>query len=386
MRFQIDLTREYGVVLEGGGAKGSYQIGAWKALREAGIRIKGIAGASVGALNGAMLCMDDLEKAEYIWENISYSKVMDVDDDIIGSVRKLDLKAVNLRQAAEDAKRVLKEKGFDITPLKQLIESVVDEECIRTSDRELFITTYSITDRRLLTLNARDIPEGEIGDMLLASAYFPVFKNQKLNGKRYIDGGGWNNVPVNVLLEQGYEDILIIRIYGLGFDSERVTEIPEGTNVYHIAPRQDLGGILEFDKKKARKNMMLGYYDAKRLLYGLSGRWYYIDAPYSESYYFERMMAEVKELLSFWAETEEGWDREELEGYRIYTEKIFPFMAKKMNLRENWDYKDLYLSMLETLARKKRINRFHIYTVDQLKDLIVRRYQTNSENRGGMHP
>ena len=386
MRFQIDLTREYGVVLEGGGAKGSYQIGAWKALREAGIRIKGIAGASVGALNGAMLCMDDLEKAEYIWENISYSKVMDVDDDIIGSVRKLDLKAVNLRQAAEDAKRVLKEKGFDITPLKQLIESVVDEECIRTSDRELFITTYAITDRRLLTLNARDIPEGEIGDMLLASAYFPVFKNQKLNGKRYIDGGGWNNVPVNVLLEQGYEDILIIRIYGLGFDSERVTEIPEGTNVYHIAPRQDLGGILEFDKKKARKNMMLGYYDAKRLLYGLSGRWYYIDAPYSESYYFERMMAEVKELLSFWAETEEGWDREELEGYRIYTEKIFPFMAKKMNLRENWDYKDLYLSMLETLARKKRINRFHIYTVDQLKDLIVRRYQTNSENRGGMHP
>lgn len=386
MRFQLDLTREYGVVLEGGGAKGSYQIGAWKALREAGIRIKGIAGASVGALNGAMLCMDDLEKAEYIWENISYSKVMDVDDDIIGSVRKLDLKAVNLKAVAEDAKRVLKEKGFDITPLKQLIESVVDEECIRTSSRELFITTYSITDRRLLTLNAKDIPEGEIGDMLLASAYFPVFKNQKLNGKRYIDGGGWNNVPVNVLLEHGYEDILVIRIYGLGFDSERVTEIPEGTNVYHIAPRQDLGGILEFDKKKARKNMMLGYYDAKRLLYGLSGRWYYIDAPYSESYYFDRMMAEVRELLSFWAETEEGWDQEELEGYRLYTERIFPFMAKKMNLRENWDYKDLYLSMLEAIARKKRINRFHIYTVDQLKDLIVRRYQTNSENRGGMQP
>lgn len=384
MRFQLDLTREYGVVLEGGGAKGSYQIGAWKALREAGIRIKGIAGASVGALNGAMICMDDLEKAEYIWENISYSKVMDVDDDIIGSVRKLDLRSVNLKAVAEDARRVLKEKGFDITPLKQLIESVVDEERIRTSDRELFITTYSITDRRLLTLNARDIPEGEIGDMLMASAYFPVFKNQKLNGKRYIDGGGWNNVPVNVLLEQGYKDILVIRIYGLGFDSERVTEIPEGTNVHHIAPRQELGGILEFDKKKARKNMMLGYYDAKRLLYGLSGRWYYIDAPYSESYYFERMMAEIKGLLSFWAETEEGWEQEEPEGYRMYTESIFPFMAKKMNLKESWNYKDLYLSMLETLARKKRINRFHIYTVDQLKDLIIRRYHTNSENKGGI--
>lgn len=382
MRFQLDLTREYGVVLEGGGAKGSYQIGAWKALREAGIRIKGIAGASVGALNGAMICMDDLEKAEYIWENISYSKVMDVDDDIIGSVRKRDLKAVNLRQAAEDARRVLREKGFDITPLRELIRSVVDEDRIRGSDRELFITTYSVTDRHLLTLNARDIPEGEIGDMLMASAYFPVFKNQKLNGKRYIDGGGWNNVPINVLLEQGYEDILIIRIYGLGFDRERVTEIPEGTNVYHIAPRQDLGGILEFDKKKARKNMMLGYYDAKRLLYGLSGRWYYIDAPHSEAYYFERMMTEVKVLLSYLTEAEEGEEPEGLEGYRMYTERIFPHMARQLNLKEGWNYKDLYLAMIESLARKKRINRFQIYTVDQLKDQIIMRYakSVNSNN------
>lgn len=28
----IDLTKEYGIVLEGGGAKGAYQIGVWKAF------------------------------------------------------------------------------------------------------------------------------------------------------------------------------------------------------------------------------------------------------------------------------------------------------------------------------------------------------------------
>ena len=32
---KIDLTKEYGIVLEGGGAKGAYQIGAWQALAEA---------------------------------------------------------------------------------------------------------------------------------------------------------------------------------------------------------------------------------------------------------------------------------------------------------------------------------------------------------------
>lgn len=398
MNFQLDLTKEYGIVLEGGGAKGSYQIGAWKALREAGIRIRGIAGASVGALNGALICMDDLEKAEYIWENISYSKVMDVDDSMIENVRNFDLKAINLRQVAEDTRRVLKDKGFDITPLKNLIEDTVDEEKIRNADRELFITTYSFNDRRLLTLDARDIPEGEIGDMLLASAYFPVFQNKKLNGKRYMDGGGWNNVPINVLLDHGYEDILVIRIYGLGFDSEKVTQIPEGTRVYHIAPRQNLGGILEFDKRQARKNMLLGYYDAKRLLYGLLGKWYYIDAPYSEAYYFDKMMSEIEMLNSFWNYPTEGKtgseagedikedkkedkkENAELSGYRQYTEKLFPAMAKEMKLKENWNYKEFYIALLETLARKKRINRFQIYTAEQLKQQIIQKYRMDQSS------
>lgn len=394
MKFQLDLTKEYGIVLEGGGAKGSYQIGAWKALREAGIRIRGIAGASVGALNGALICMDDLEKAEYIWENISYSKVMDVDDSMIENVRNFDLKAINLRQVAEDTRRVLKDKGFDITPLKNLIEDTVDEKKIRNADRELFITTYSFNDRRLLTLDARDIPEGEIGDMLLASAYFPVFQNKKLNGKRYMDGGGWNNVPINVLLDHGYEDILVIRIYGLGFDSEKVTQIPEGTRVYHIAPRQNLGGILEFDKRQARKNMLLGYYDAKRLLYGLLGKWYYIDAPYSEAYYFDKMMSEIEMLNGFWNHPTEGKpgkeagedikedkkENAELSGYRQYTEKLFPAMAKEMKLKENWNYKEFYIALLETLARKKRINRFQIYTAEQLKQQIIQKYRMDQRS------
>jgi len=62
VKLRIDLEKEYGIVLEGGGARGAYQIGVWKALREAGVKIRGVAGTSVGALNGALICMDDLEK------------------------------------------------------------------------------------------------------------------------------------------------------------------------------------------------------------------------------------------------------------------------------------------------------------------------------------
>ena len=89
MELRLDRNKTYGLVLEGGGARGAYQIGAWRALKEAGIAISGIAGTSVGALNGALVCMDDLERAERIWKNIRWSHVMDVDDSVVEAVRDI---------------------------------------------------------------------------------------------------------------------------------------------------------------------------------------------------------------------------------------------------------------------------------------------------------
>ena len=205
--------------------------------------------------------------------------------------------------------------------------------------------------------------------MLMASAYLPMFKKEKLGGKRYLDGGGWNNVPVDVLLEEGYKDIIIIRIYGLGFDSEKVTKIPEDVNVYHIAPRQSLGGLLQFDKKQARKNMRLGYFDGLRLLYGLQGRWYYLDAPESEAYYFERLVGELPVLKALIPrEALKGMEDvlDEDKGYRVYTEQVFPRLAREWKLKEDWNYKELYLTLLEHGARSRRIGRFQVYRPGEL--------------------
>lgn len=372
MELKLDLTKEYGIVLEGGGAKGAYQIGAWKALREAGVRIKGIAGASVGSLNGALICMDDLEKAEDIWKNIEYSRVMDVSDETIKALKKKDFKALNMQEILNSGFQFIKDGGFDVTPLKNLIAEVVgDESSIRESDRELFAVTYSVSEHKELAVDVKSGEEGSVKDMLLASAYFLAFKNEKLGGKRYRDGGGFNNVPLGVLLDKGYEDIIVIRIYGWGFDSEKVTKIPDGANVYHIAPRQDLGGILEFDKKQSRKNMTLGYYDAKRFLYGLAGRIYYIDAPGSEPYYFDKMMSELELLKIYVEEDLDQETRESLNGYRMFTETLFPRMAVEFKLKDDWNYRDLYIAILEDLAKRLKINRFQIYTVDRLIGKIM---------------
>ena len=194
-----------------------------------------------------------------------------------------------------------------------------------------------------------------------------------------MDGGGINNVPVDVLLDRGYRDVIVLRIYGYGVDTEKKLEVPEGATLYHVAPRRDLGGLLEFDRRRARRNMLLGYFDGKRMLYGLAGRVYYIDAPEGEPYYLDKMMSEIQSLLSYMEpELQEAGEakhgREEQKdlspGYRVYTEQVFPRLAKELKLKEGWDYKELYLSILEDLAKQYRISRFKIYTVEELLRLI----------------
>ena len=373
MELKLDTNKEYGLVLEGGGAKGAYQIGAWKALKEAGI-----AGTSVGALNGALIAMDDFEKAERIWETIRYSRVMDVDDELVEQLKTSSLKdiaALGLSELIPAAKKVLKDRGFDIAPLRSLIEEVVDEEKIRNSEKELYVVTYSLSDRKPMVVNVKEVPDGEIADMLMASAYLIGFRREKLGGKYYMDGGGVNNVPIDVLIEKGYKDILVFRIYGYGVDTERRLKVPDDVHLYHVAPRQDLGGLLEFDRRRARKNMVLGYFDAKRMLYGLEGRAFYLDAPESEIYYFNRLLAEAPELLAdIWPQlSETELFTAQMASCRRYTEEWFPKLAKALHLKEDWDYRELYLSLLEHLARQYKISRFKIYTPQELLLIIQRK-------------
>ena len=51
----------------------------------------------------------------------------------------------------------------------------------------------------------------------MASAYLPVFKKEKIDGKRFIDGAIYNNLPVNLLIDKGYKDLILVRTNGIGY-------------------------------------------------------------------------------------------------------------------------------------------------------------------------
>ncbi len=272
----FDFNKEYGVVLEGGGAKGAYQIGVWKAFMEYGVKIKAVAGVSVGALNGALMCMGDYDNAVDIWKNISYSRIMNVDENQMRMLMSHKFKELNLQTVRQQSKKFLVGGGFDVTPLKQLLEEYVDERKIKESDIEFIMGTFNVSNMKEMEITAKEAEEGYLKDYLLASANFPLFKNEKLHGKTYLDGGITNNVPIDMLINRGYKNIIVIRIYGIGV--EKKVKIPEDVNVVYFAPKIHLCNVLEFDKKKAVRNISLGYYDALRILMPLTGNDYYIDS------------------------------------------------------------------------------------------------------------
>lgn len=339
MKPVIDMSKEYSLVFDGGGARGAYQIGAWKALREAGVRINAVAGTSVGALNGALVCMNDVETAENIWSEMTFSTVMDVDD---AWMERLFNRETTIHEFLNEGWKKLKEGGIDITPLRELIHRTIREDQIRSCGMDFFLLTFSVSDFKELDLSVEDIPEGLLEDFLLASAYLIGFKNERLHGKKYIDGGVINNVPLNSLVKRGYQNIIEVRIYGPG--REPRVKMPENSVKYEISPRVKLGSIIEFSGKRSRQNLTIGYYDAKRMLYGLEGFIYYVEQTHDEEYY-EELLGDIKEL-----------ERAEI--------------ALQLKLSLGYTDKELFMGMLEAAAKLFHISKYQIYTVDELYDIV----------------
>ncbi len=71
-----------GLVLQGGGAKGAFQVGAIKALIELGHSFDGVVGVSIGAINAAFVAQGDMDLAYKMWYDINFEQLMGIDKDM----------------------------------------------------------------------------------------------------------------------------------------------------------------------------------------------------------------------------------------------------------------------------------------------------------------
>jgi len=255
---------EYGVVFGGGGSRGSYEIGVWKALLEMGIDIKAVAGTSVGALNGAMLVQGDFETAYDIWVNLNIQNIVKLENISLSEENRISIK-----DFITYLRCLLKDGGLDISPLRELLLKYIDEERIRKSKIDFGLVTFSLSDLKPVIVYKEQIPEGQLIDYLIASASLPVFKNQAIENKIFVDGGIYDNIPVSLIADKGIENIVVVDCSGIG----RVRKIFfDGIKTIYIKNSRHLGGTLHFDSQIIKNNIDLGYLDALKAFGKLTGK------------------------------------------------------------------------------------------------------------------
>lgn len=311
----------FGLVLEGGGTKGAYHLGAYKALGELGLEINSIVGTSIGAVNGALFAQGDYNLAEQVWEHISASDIIKLPDNLGESENVLDVKNVQAFY-----REIREKKGLDITPFENLVREFVDEDKIRNSHIDFGLVTFNVTGAREERLFVKDIPTGMISDYIVASACFPGFKPKKINNTVFIDGGVTNNMPVDMLVKKGCRDIICIEIGGVGI-SKKVSGA--GHNIITVKTGKGSVKTLDFSHEAIYEAKQLGYFDTLRTF----GR------VWGTKYYFAR------------------------EDY---------FDAKLK-------YSERLLAGLECAAECMGIDRMKIYTVQELVELIVNEFMKEPE-------
>lgn len=262
------------LVFAGGGGKGSYQIGVWKALKELGLdkHIKGLSGTSIGALNATLFLQGDYDLAEEIWINISQEKMLPVDKKLIlrnmFCVEASKKKVENIMQWAER----LEEYGtVSREGLLNIIDSHLDYDSIINSDKPCYVTCCKLPDIEPRYFKLSDYDGNKIRDILLGTSAIPlVFDKVLIEDKYYVDGGLKDNVPIKPIYEDNFDTIIVVHFNRKNRIDK--TQYPY-CNIIEIIPSRDQGGwisgTLDFSSYGALERIIQGYKDTLKVFEGV---------------------------------------------------------------------------------------------------------------------
>ena len=258
---------QYGLALGGGGTRGAYQAGVAKALKEMKIDIVSVSGTSVGAINGALIVQNDVDKMAELYKNISFNDIFKTEIELDTTKDIFDAK--NIFKIIGE---YIKNNGLDNTALRDTLEKYLDIEKIYKAKCDFGTLAYSVTDKEGSSCFKKDIPKEEFIDRILASACFPIFKTQKINNEEFLDGGMADVIPINMLIENGLKNIIAVDIEGPGITQNTISK---NVNIKLIYPKEDLGGIFEFNKDTIEHNINMGYLDTLKSFNELQGHKYF---------------------------------------------------------------------------------------------------------------
>jgi len=324
-----------GLALEGGGAKGSYEIGAFIALKKLGFKFDMVAGTSIGSLNAAIIAQGDIELAKKLWLSVD-SEIVGISNHLVESFKSFKLDRKSIKKSITEIQKIIKNKGLDVSKYKKLIDTYVDEEKIRNSKINYGLVTVRLKDLKPLELTIKEIEEGKLSEYILASSYLPGFKFDKIiDNSFYLDGGFSNNLPITLLENNGCDDIIAIKINGIGATKKKINK---STNVIELKPTKNTGPIVLFDNKDVKNNYYMGYYDTLLYFNKLDGNKYYF-----KKFYF----------------------------YKFLTRKINSNLLNLIKLKFKIpNEKDIVIKSIEMILKENKIDYYKIYSIPKIIKFI----------------
>jgi len=226
-----------GIVLAGGFAKGAYQVGILKAIKEffSYDQIACVSASSIGALNTYAYLLDKVDVAEKMW-------------------RSLDFKGT----------RSFASRYMHSSYIANTIDELVGESGIPKSC--MYIACFNFTKVKLNYINLRDVYKDDIRSYLRASVTMPMISRAvNISGMKYVDGGLVDNIPVRPIMKHPIDYAIVIHfdndnyIFENPYFDSRLIKI-------NFMDQKIIKNSLAFDKDSISYMLRTGYDESMSLL------------------------------------------------------------------------------------------------------------------------
>src|SRR5215470_5355388 len=212
------------LVLQGGGALGSYQAGVYQALAEANLHPDWVAGISIGAINSALIAGNPpgkrVERLRKFWEAVStsplglpyFSSLVIPDETAHSLLNQTRALGILLFGAPSfftprlpppmpwGVSRADAVSFYDVSPLKDTLERLDDFDRINAGSTRLSVGAVNVRTGNFIyfdTTTHRIAP----AHIIASGSLPPGFPATEIDGEYYWDGGLVSNTPLQWVLD-----------------------------------------------------------------------------------------------------------------------------------------------------------------------------------------
>jgi NTE family protein len=218
------------LVLQGGGALGSYQAGVYQALHEAGVEPDWIVGTSIGAINASLIAgnapQDRLARLNEFWSRVQRAPHWSFRDVFPGLGERWSywttltqgipgfFKPNALAHAGDSFPLGADRAGYYSTaPLERTLAELVDFDLINRGRPRLTVGAAHVRTSQMRYFDTRD-GKLDVRHIMASGALPPAFPPIRVDGELYWDGGILSNTPTEVVFDDNpRRDSLIFSVH-----------------------------------------------------------------------------------------------------------------------------------------------------------------------------